>query len=630
MIPYIPIRQFLGVLAVWLPLLCSAQAPNFVKDNFTKKEVYIPMRDGKRLYTVIYSPKDESHPYPFLMERTPYSSGPYGDSVYKGSLGPNAALLQEKYIFVYQDVRGRYMSEGDFEEMTPHKEGKKSGKETDESSDTWDTVDWLLQHVRNNNGRVGIWGISYPGFYASASLPDAHPAIKAVSPQAPVTDEFIGDDANHNGAFFLLDNFDFDNFFDIKRPAPVKNYGGNIFRADIQDAYQFFLDLGPLKNANDSPYFNNQGKIWNEYMGHSTYDAYWRARNIRTHLKNIRPAVLVVGGWFDAEDMFGALRTYEAIERQSPHNDNHIVMGPWTHGGWAAGSWNRFGILDFQQNVNEVYHQIETKFFNYYLKDKDTSDLAEATVFETGANQWKKYSTWPPAEARPVKFYLRAGGRLSTEGKAAAPGARGAGAGSAAFDEYISDPAHPVPYIDGVHGGRDNQYIVTDQRFAAQRPDVLVYQTDVLTRDLRVTGRLKADIFMSASGTDADLVVKVIDVLPEREEGAAGTLPAGYQRLVRADVFRCKFRKSYEKPEPLVPGHATEISFDMNEIAHTFKKGHRIMVQLQSSWFPLVDMNPQTFVNIPTCKKEDFQKATIRVYHDGGHVSGIVLPVLAD
>ena len=611
------------LLAAWVPLLCSAQAPNFVKDNFIKKEVYIPMRDGKRLYTVIYSPRDESHPYPFLMERTPYSSGPYGDSVYKGSLGPNAALLQEKYIFVYQDVRGRYMSEGDFEEMTPHKEGKKSNQETDESSDTWDTVDWLLKNVRNNNGRVGIWGISYPGFYASASLPDAHPAIKAVSPQAPVTDEFIGDDANHNGAFFLLDNFDFDNFFDIKRPVPVKNYEGNIFRVDIQDAYQFFLDLGPLKNANAPQYFNNQGKIWNEYMGHSTYDAYWKARNIRTHLKNIRPAVLVVGGWFDAEDMFGALRTYEAIEQQSPHNDNHIVMGPWTHGGWAAGSWDRFGILDFQQNVNEVYHKIETKFFNYYLKDKDTLDLAEATVFETGTNQWRKYATWPPAETRPMKFYLRAGGRLSTEGKAAAPGA-------AAFDEYVSDPAHPVPYIDGMRGGRDNQYIVTDQRFAAQRPDVLVYQTDVLTRDLRVTGRLKADIFMSATGTDADLVVKVIDVLPEKEEGSTVTFPAGYQRLVRADVFRCKFRKSYEKPEPLVPGQATEISFDMNEIAHTFKKGHRIMVQLQSSWFPLVDLNPQTFVNIPTCKKEDFQKATIRVYHDGAHVSGIVLPVISD
>ncbi|MBN9379959.1 MAG: CocE/NonD family hydrolase [Chitinophagaceae bacterium] len=571
------------------------------------------MRDGVRLYTAIYVPKNEQGgPYPFLMERTPYSAGPYGDSIYRGSLGPNATLSREPFIYVYQDVRGRFMSEGNFEEMTPHKEGKKPGDgQTDESSDTWDTVDWLLKNIHNNNGRVGIWGISYPGFYASASLPDAHPAIKAVSPQAPVTDEFIGDDANHNGAFFLLDNFDFDNFFDVKRPGPVKDYGGNIFSADIPDAYQFFLQMGPIKNTNKPEYFNNKGKIWNEYLQHSTYDAYWQARNIRPHLRNIRPAVLVVGGWFDAEDMFGALRTYEAIEKQSPKNNNHIIMGPWTHGGWAAGSWDRYGILDFGQNVNEYYHVLETKFFNHYLKDSAAPDLSEATVFETGTNQWKHYDTWPPAETHPVKFYLRAGGRLSTEGKAASDNT------AAGYDEYTSDPAHPVPYIEGVRGGRDNQYVVADQRFAAQRPDVLCYQSDPLTRDLTVTGRLKADIFLSSTGTDGDLVVKVIDVLPD-----------GFQRLVRADIFRCKFRNSFEKPEPLVPGRTTEVAFDMNEIAHTFKQGHRLMVQVQSSWFPLVDMNPQTFVNIPTCERADFKKAAIRIYHDPTHLSGVVLPVL--
>jgi len=599
------------ILFLLLPLAGSAQ--NFVKDNYIKREAYIPMRDGVRLYTAIYIPRNEQGgPYPFLMERTPYSAGPYGDSMYKGSLGPNATLSRQPFIYVYQDVRGRFMSEGNFEEVTPHKIGKKPGdKQTDESSDTWDTVDWLLKNIKNNNGRVGIWGISYPGFYATASLPDAHPAIKAVSPQAPVTDEFIGDDVNHNGAFFLLDNFDFDNFFDVRRPGPVKSYSGNIFRVDIPDAYQFFLQLGPLKNTNKPEYFNNQGKIWNEYLAHSTYDAYWQARNIRRHLQHIRPAVLVVGGWFDAEDMFGALRTYEAIEKQSPQNDNHIIMGPWTHGGWATGTWNRYGILDFGQNVNEYYHELETKFFNHYLKDSADPALTEATVFETGTNQWKHYDTWPPVEAHPVKFYLRAGGKLSTEGKAA-PGNAAAG-----YDEYISDPAHPVPYIEGVRGGRDNQYVVTDQRFAAQRPDVLCYQSDPLPRDLTVTGRLKADIFLSSTGTDADLVVKVIDLLPD-----------GYQRLVRADVFRCKFRNSFEKPEPLVPGKVTEVAFDMNEIAHTFQQGHRLMVQIQSSWFPLVDMNPQTFVNIPTCEAADFKKATIRIYHDPSHLSGITLPVL--
>jgi hypothetical protein len=552
------------------------------------------------------------------MERTPYGSGPYGDSNYRRSLGPNRTLMQEGYIFVYQDVRGRYMSEGQFQEMTPartdpHNANKKpdaSGKQTDESSDAWDTIDWLVKNVKNNNGSVGIYGISYPGFYASASLPDAHPALKCVSPQAPVTDEFIGDDANHNGAFFLLDNFDFDNFFDIPRPAPVKNYSGNLFSVSYADAYRFFLDLGPLKNANKPEYFDNKGKIWNEYMAGSTYTGYWEARNIRPHLKNIRPATLLVGGWFDAEDMFGSLRTYEAIEQQTPNNDNHIIMGPWTHGGWAGGGWSRFGILDFGQNVNDYYHQIETKFYDHYLLGKDSGALPEAMIFETGTNQWKTYSTWPPAEAKPVKLLLQAHNGLSSS------------ASPAGFDEYLSDPAHPVPYIDGIHSGRDNQYIVTDQRFAAHRPDVLSYLTDPLTADLDVTGRLRPDIWLSSTGTDADLIVKLIDVFPD-----TGNNP-GYQRLVRAEVFRCKFRNSYEKPEALTPGQPAEIAFNMNEIANTFKKGHRIMVQLQSSWFPLVDLNPQTFVNIPTANESDFQKATIRIWHDAAHPSGITLPVM--
>lgn len=565
----------LGMALMLLPLLSCGQnrrggEPDFVRQNFDKQEVYIPMRDGIRLYTVIYTPKDHTHPYPFLMERTPYSAGPYGDTLVRGSLGPNRTLMHEMYIFVYQDVRGRYMSEGQFREMTPArndphnalpstKKGKLKAVQTpgaaghppgatdqvtDESSDAWDTVDWLLKNVKNNNGRVGLWGISYPGFYASASLPDAHPAIKAVSPQAPVTDEFIGDDANHNGAFFLLDNFDFDNFFDVKRPAPVKNYGGTIFRTSYQDAYQFFLDLGPLKNTNKPEYFNNQGKIWNEYLAASTYDDYWQARNIRPHLTNIRPAVLVVGGWFDAEDMFGSLRTYEAIEKQSPHNDNHIIMGPWTHGGWAGGSWTKFGALDFGQNVNDYYHKIETSFFNHYLKDSAMTPLPEATVFETGSNQWKEYATWPPAEAKPIKFFLQ-----DKSGLAPQPPA------TSGFDEYISDPAHPVPYIDGIHASRDNQYIVTDQRFAAERPDVLVYETGPLTDPITVTGRLKADIFLSSTGTDADLIVKLVDVLPGPEPGVTAAAPAGYQRLVRAEVFRCKFRNSYERPEPLVPAN---------------------------------------------------------------------------
>ncbi|HXD76303.1 MAG TPA: CocE/NonD family hydrolase, partial [Puia sp.] len=489
----------------------------------------------------------------------------------------------------------------------------------------------------NNNGRVGIWGVSYPGFYASASLPDAHPAIKAVSPQAPVTDEFIGDDANHNGAFFLLDNFDFDNFFDLKRPAPVRKYKGNIFNVHYADAYGFFLDLGPLKNSNDPEYFNNQGKIWNEYLAGSTYGAYWQARNIRPHLRNIRPATLVVGGWFDAEDMFGSLRTYEAIEGQTPRNDNHIIMGPWTHGAWGAATWTKFGILDFGQNVNDYYHKIETEFFNHYLMPNDSASapsvaeasakattLPEAMIFETGTNRWKTYPTWPPAEAKPFKFLLEPHFGLSYDASVAEASAKETIQTSTSpdYDEYVSDPAHPVPYVDGIHERRDNQYIVTDQRFAAERPDVLSYETAPLSADLTVTGRLRPDIWLSSTGTDADLIVKLIDVYPDTSSNP------GYQRLVRAEVFRCKFRNSYEKPEALVPGQPAEIAFNMNEIAHCFKKGHRLMVQLQSSWFPLVDLNPQTFVNIPTAGASDFHKAAIRIWHDREHPSGITLPVM--
>src|SRR5580658_5886 len=613
------------ILLLLLPGISPAQQRNnnegdFVKSNYDKQEVYISMRDGIRLFTAIYIPKDKTSPHPFLMERTPYGSGPYGDSVYRRSLGPNRTLMHEGYIFVYQDVRGRYMSEGQFQEMTParndpHNANKKpdaSGKQVDESSDTWDTVDWLTRNIKNNNGRVGIYGISYPGFYASASLPDAHPAIKCVSPQAPVTDEFIGDDANHNGAFFLLDNFDFDNFFDIPRPAPVKNYSGNLFPVEYSDAYKFFLDLGPLKNANGPGYFDNKGKIWNEYMAGSTYTGYWEARNIRPHLKNIRPATLLVGGWFDAEDMFGSLRTYEAIEQQTPNNDNHIIMGPWTHGGWGGGGWTKFGILDFGQNVNDYFHQVETKFYDRYLLGKDSGALPEAMIFETGSNKWKTYNTWPPTdETKPTKFLLQSHNGLATSN-----------ASATGFDEYVSDPRNPVPYIDGTHRGRDNQYIVTDQRFAAQRSDVLSYETEPLNADITVTGRLRPDIWLSSTGTDADLIVELIDVYPDTSSNP------GYQRLVRAEVFRCKFRNSYYKPEALTPNQPAEIAFNMNEIAHCFKKGHRIMVQLQSSWFPLVDLNPQTFVNIPTAGESDFQKATIRIWHDAAHASGITLPIM--
>ena len=562
----------------------------------------IPMRDGVRLFTSIYIPKDENEKYPFLIKRTPYSCAPYGEKNFSTwGIGPSKSLMHEKYIFVSQDVRGRYKSEGSFEEMTPAIDNKKSTKDVDESSDAFDTIDWLLKNIKNNNGKVGIYGISYPGFYASASLPDAHPAIKAVSPQAPVTDEFIGDDAYHNGAFYLMDNFDFSVYFLGDRINSGTEYKP-AFKFETKDAYSFYKDLEPLKYTNSSIYFNKQAKIWNEYLQHNVYDEYWKARNIRTHLKDIKPAVLVVGGWFDAEDLFGSLHTYKAIKEQSPANPNlWLVMGPWKHGEWARNKQAGFPTYHFESQNQFYQEEIEARFFNYYLKGKGDFNRSSATVFNTGTGQWKEYSSWPPAGTDPQRFYLQSGGTIS-----ASPSPAG-------YDEYVSDPANPVPYTSRSMGERNNNYTMEDQRFAAGRKDVLVYRTDTLTNDLTVTGPLKVDLFFSTTGTDADFIVKLIDVLPDNEPDFKITNTvndtshtnvfqlAGVQRLQRAEVFRAKFRNSYEKPEAVIPGQVTEIKFDMNDIVHTFKKGHRVMVQVQSSWFPLVDLNPQKFIDIPTC-----------------------------
>ncbi|MGI8582880.1 MAG: CocE/NonD family hydrolase, partial [Chitinophagaceae bacterium] len=517
--------------------------------------------------------------------------------------------------------------EGTNLEVTPHILNKKSKSDIDESSDTYDTVDWLIKNIENNNGRVGISGISYPGFYATASLPGAHPAIKAVSPQAPVTDEFIGDDANHNGAFFLLDNFDFMNDFGKERDGPVKDYGSEIFSTNRKDAYKFFLDLGPLKNTQSAKYFNHRSYIWNEYLAHDIYDEYWKSRNIREHLKNITIPTLVVGGWFDAEDLFGALHTYEAIEKQSPKNNNRLVMGPWTHGAWASGEWTKFGTYDFKSNTSKYFQDsLEVKFFNFYLKDKGDFNVPEATVFETGSNQWKSFTTWPPKEVNFKSLFFGSGEKLSfepTNNKLQT---------TQAYTEYISDPKKPVPYTNGIYRQRTNEYMVEDQRFTSTRPDVVVFETTPFENDLTVTGSILADLFVSTTGTDADFIVKVIDVLPDNEitprGSPRGTSMAGFQRLVRAEVMRGKFRNSYEKPEPFSPNKISEVKFALNDVAHTFKKGHKIMVQVQSSWFPLVDINPQKFMRIPDAEESDFIKVTIRIYHDGMHNSKIVLTVL--
>jgi len=617
------IRIILVLLFFYSGLVSAQVKNNFVKENFIKIDTNIVMRDGIKLKTIIYVPKDETEKYPFLIERTPYSAGPYGDTAFANRIGPNVNLQQEKYIFVYQDVRGRYMSEGINFEVTPYNSNKKNSKDVDESSDTYDAVEWLVKNIKNNNGRAGLYGISYPGFYATASLPNAHPAIKAVSPQAPVTDEFIGDDANHNGAFFLLDNFSFMNYFGKERNGPVEDYGTQIFDYKTNDSYDFFLKLGPVKNTQSAKYYNNRSYIWNEYLQHDTYDDYWKARNIRPYLKNIKPAVMVVGGWFDAEDLYGALNTYQAIEKQNPVNKNHLVMGPWTHGSWAGANWNKFTTYDFGSNTSKYYQDsLETMFFNYYLKDKGNFNAAEATVFETGTNKWKQYKAWPPKESISTTYFFQPNKKLNKTQPLVTNN----------YDEYVSDPANPVPYTKVIQGNRNNGYMAEDQRFTAARKDVVLFETAVLKEDVTLAGKILADLQVSLSTTDADFIVKLIDVLPADEPTPSfvpkGTEMSGLQRLVRAEVLRGKFRESFSTPKPFTPNKITNVKFDLNDVAHTFKKGHKIMIQIQSSWFPLVDRNPQKFMRIPDANESDFQKATIRIYHDKKNASKIILPVL--
>jgi uncharacterized protein len=599
------------LLAVGSPGQARGQGHDYIVSHYTKYEYRIPMRDGKLLFTAVYVPKDQAERSPILLTRTPYSVQPYGPDKYKNDLGPSALFGKDGYTFVYQDVRGRWMSEGDFVNMRPYKPTKEGPHDFDESTDTYDTIEWLLEHVENHNGKVGMWGISYPGFYTAAGMIDAHPALKAASPQAPVTDWFIGDDWHHNGAFFLPHAFNFMATFGHPRPEPTKKFNFP-FDHDTPDGYQFFLGLGPLANAN-AKYFKDDVAFWNEMMRHGTYDSFWKARNLRPHLKQIRPAVMTVGGWFDAENLFGALETYKNVESQSPSASNILVMGPWNHGGWSRNEGASLGPIHFNSKTAEFFREsIELPFFQYHLKGKGDTKFPEAWVFETGTNQWQRLAHWPPEAAQSKALYLQNNGRLSFDPPQESDP-------DLAFDEYISDPAKPVPFLSSIAIGMSIEYMVDDQRQAARRPDVLVYQTDELADDVTIVGPLQAELFVSTSGTDSDWVVKLIDVYPndypDPQPNPRGTRMGGYQQLVRGDVMRGKFRKSYEKPEPFEPGNPTPLTFTLADINHSFRSGHRIMVQLQSSWFPLVDRNPQTFSDIYNAKESDFQKATQRVYH---------------
>lgn len=627
------IAGFLSFLLVWC--FASAQTQpvdreTYIRNNYNKIERYITMRDGIRLFTAVYVPKDQTRKYPVLIVRTPYSLAPYGENEYPGGLVPSMLFVKEGYIFVYQDVRGRWMSEGNFVDIRPHNPDKKSKNDTDESSDTYDTVEWLLKNIPSNNGKVGIYGISYPGFYASASLPGAHPAVKAVSPQAPVTDWFIGDDFHHNGAFMMMDAFTFYSSFGVPRPKPITpDKGPKPFHYYTQDNYKFYQELGPLKNVK-TRYFADSMKFWNDLMIHGNYDAFWKARNIRTHLTGIKPATLVVGGFFDAEDCFGALHTYEALEKQNKGNYNSIVMGPWYHGAWSGGTGGWYGdaaeiFSDIRTDtITSTWYQenIEFPFFQHFLNDKPSPGIPEATIFETGTNKWRKYDKWPPENSVQKEIYLQDKGGLSFN----TPGE------NSGFDEYVSDPVKPVPYDDGIHLKRTQGYMIADQRFAARRPDVMVYQTEVLTGDITLAGPVIADLMISTTGTDADFIVKLIDVYPDDYPNPVpnpnNIQLGGYQMMVRADVMRGKFRNSYENPEPFSPGKITEVKYNLTDISHCFRKGHRIMVQVQNSWFPLVDLNPQKFTDIYHADEKDFQKATLRIYHDKKNVSGVIVNIL--
>jgi putative CocE/NonD family hydrolase len=602
----------------------EAERAEYFRASYTKYEYMIPMRDGVRLFTSIYAPKDTSQKYPILLMRTPYTVSPYGEDNYRGLAANNEKFAKEGFIFASQDVRGTSKSEGEFVNMRPYLPVKHGPKDIDETTDTYDTIDWLIKNVPDNSGNVGIWGISYPGFYAAMASIDAHPALKAASPQAPITDWFLGDDWRHNGALYLAHAFGFFSGFGHPwiEPGDIRPHPTTSFERGTPDGYDFFLHFGPLRNI-DPALFGTQAAFWKELLEHRSYDAYWQARNIRPHLKNIRPAMLEVGGWFDAEDLAGPLAVYRALETQSSQTTSTLVMGPWSHGGWM-GDGEQLGNVRFASKTGEFFRdKIMLPFFVHYLKTpNDNFNLPKAYVFETGRNQWRKHDAWPPTDAAARTLYLSDGGKLSWT-----PSEGGQG-----FDEYVSDPAKPVPFTDETSPGMTYNYMTSDQRNIARRTDVLSYESQPLDQDVTVAGPIECDLRVSTTGTDADWVVKLVDgypgTYPDPEPNPAGVHMGGYRQLVRGEPFRARFRNGFEKPAASEPGRITKIAFTMPDVYHTFRRGHRIVVHVQSSWFPLVDRNPQTFVDIDRATEADFRKATQRVYRSGDNRSAIRLRIL--
>jgi len=615
-----PMRRLLSLtLAVLSAVPTLAQGPGDpalaarIRQNYRKLEVKIPVRDGVKLFTSIYVPRDTTRRYPVLMQRTPYSVAPYGDTLFKAALGPsaNAKYVEDGYIFVYQDGRGRHFSEGTFREMTPILETHATPADVDEGTDTFDTIEWLLKNLPTN-GRMGLYGTSYPGFYASASCLARHPALVACSPQAPMTDIWMGDDTFHGGAFLLPHNFGFYVGFG-RGPRTEPGYDKRYpFAMGTPDAYQFYMDLGPVGPGSRRYLTEGTAPYWEEILSHPTYDDYWKSRDVRPHLHDVKAAVLTVGGFYDTEDLHGPWWVYENIAKRSPATVNTLIVGPWSHGGWSRGDGTALGTLRWTSRTGPFFRDsVEYPFFSQHLYGAAKQVEPGVIVFRTGADRWDRYATWPAPGAKKTALYLQPGGKLGFT----APGANGA------FDQYVSDPAHPVPLVDRVESqGMPRDYITADQRFASRRPDVLTYQTDVLTEDVTISGPLRPVLHVSTSGSDADFIVKLIDVFPADAPiwsgDQSGFLVGGYQQLVRGEPFRARYRRSFEKPTAMVPNQADSIAFDMVSIHHTFRKGHRIMVQVQSTWFPHVERNPQTFVpNIFFAKLADYKIATMRVFH---------------
>ena len=600
------------------------------REHYTKYVQMIPMRDGTRLYTAMYVPKDQARKYPIMLLRTPYGIAPYGvDNTPSEKnprsievVAPSAAFVRDGFIFVQQDVRGRMMSEGAFADVRPRRAGV-GPKDIDEATDAWDTIDWLVKNAPANNGKVGAWGISYPGFYAAQASIDAHPALKAVSPQAPVTEWFIGDDFHRNGALCIADAMGFYANFGKVRPKPTAKWAWD-FDTETGDIYDFYLRLGPVANAN-ARYLEGKIPFWNDIVQHGTRDAFWQARDPRPHYKATKPAVMTVGGWFDAENLWGALETYRSIERQG-RGENTLVMGPWFHGGWARSEGDRLGDLTFGAKTSLTYReQVELPFFKRHLKGARVTPQAEAVVFETGTNRWQAFPSWPPAGVREATLFFHGKGGLDESSPRL--GEEGAGA-----DAFVSDPGKPVPYQGAPSSRIDREYMVADQRFASRRPDVVVYKSGELESDVTIAGAIEADLWVTTTGTDADWVVKVVDVFPENAEdpqpNPKGVRMGGYQALVRANVMRGKFRSSFEKPEPFKAGEPTRVRFSLPDVLHTFRAGHRIMVHVQSTWFPLVDRNPQRFLDIYQAKDSDFQTETHRILRTPERASSLRVNVL--